>query len=254
MDELAGAGVGLEHLQRSHAAALDPVQIHLEQQGRGHPAHDVEDPFAVELDEVHVVVVVAQRDALLGEAGGVGLDRGGPLLCRPASRSSPGTASCRCAGSANRSSVQASTARSNSVSRAKPLPPGAIEALMAAVSTPKSGPAAHEVVDQLVGHLHLGDLDGVDVEIAHLAQHLVHPLLVDLVLEHHELESEDGHGGSPSSRGVGAAGAPGGCGGGWWWSAWSAGIGRPGARAVPLPGPDGAIRNGRGTCPRPRCA
>src|SRR5699024_11821425 len=58
--------------------------------------------------------------------------------------------------------------------------------------------AAHEVVDELVGHLDLGDLDGVDVEIAHLAQHLVHPLLVDLVLEHHELESEDGHGDSPS--------------------------------------------------------
>src|SRR5699024_5179750 len=51
-----------------------------------------------------------------------------------------------------------------------------------------------------------GDLDGIDVEIAHLAQHLVHPLLVDLVLEHHELESEDGHGGSPSGTTCGCMG------------------------------------------------
>src|SRR5699024_891932 len=58
----------------------------------------------------------------------------------------------------------------------------------------EGGSSAHEVVDQLVGHLYLGDLDGVEIELAHLAQHLVYHLLVDLVLEHHELESEDGHG------------------------------------------------------------
>ena len=45
-----------------------------------HPAHDVEDPLAVELRQVDVVVVVAQRDALGREPLGGRLALGGPLL------------------------------------------------------------------------------------------------------------------------------------------------------------------------------
>ena len=97
--------------------------------------------------------------------------------------------------------------------------------------------AAHEVVDELVGQLHLGDLDGVDVELAHLAQDLVHPLLVDLILEHHELESEDGHGCSPSKSAVAVGRRA-----------------RPGSTGGRRRAAGRALRSGWGTSPPPRCA
>ena len=67
MHQLDLAGELAQHVDRVPAAALHPVHVDLEVQGRRHPAHDVEQRLAVVLGEVDVVVVVRQRDALGGQ-------------------------------------------------------------------------------------------------------------------------------------------------------------------------------------------
>src|SRR5690606_5297725 len=72
-----------------------------------------------------------------------------------------------------------------------------------------------EVGDVPLGHGDLGDLDDLEAGLAHSLQDGQHPLVPDVVLQHHELDSDPGHGTSCGrwSVGVGADGqaAPRGC-------------------------------------------
>ena len=64
MDQTDAAGILLDELDRVLAAAVDPVAVQLKAQSRSICADDVQQELAVVTNELYVMVVVVQIDAV----------------------------------------------------------------------------------------------------------------------------------------------------------------------------------------------
>jgi hypothetical protein len=194
MYEVHQAGVVIENAHRVLSAAMNPVDIQLELHQWSALPDDVQDVLAVILGELDVVVVVAQRDALLGKPGG--------HLVAPAAEVEKGVLGGhgreRHHAHANKPAVKPHAVRHDLVEIVPERVSG--RAYRSLESRGQSGdfhaeldPRTLDLGDVVFRHGNLGDLNGVEPQFIQPLQRCERTICLELVLEHHGLDTDSCH-------------------------------------------------------------